>query len=177
VFDVEFKARYDDLEFIRTVLKEKGAKYQKKEEQTDIYFDIPNGRLKLRKGNKEELLIYYSRENIKGIKPSEFQIYRQDNLSELESILRKALVILVEVRKTREVYRINNLKFNLDVVHRLGKFIEIEAFTENSSEIPELKLLLEKYKKLFAIPPEALQSHSYCDLLINQKKESDASWC
>jgi len=41
-------------------------------------------------------------------------------------ILTNSLDVLIVVKKKRETYFINNLKFHLDTIDRLGSFVEIE---------------------------------------------------
>ncbi|MHA1188686.1 MAG: class IV adenylate cyclase [Candidatus Heimdallarchaeota archaeon] len=138
------------------------------DEQTDVYFKTNVGRLKLRKGNIEGALVFYNRENIKGIKVSDYSLYKSKDPDSLERILRETLGILVEVVKTREMYFIDNVKFNIDIVQGLGKFIEIEAMTNDKAEFDELKTVVQGYLDKFRIQPEAIQSHSYSDLLLKK---------
>ncbi|NHJ04691.1 MAG: class IV adenylate cyclase [Candidatus Heimdallarchaeota archaeon] len=169
MIDVEIKARCENQEFVKEILKSKGAKFAGIDNQTDVYFKSITGRLKLRKGNIEQSLVFYERENIKGIKPSEFILYKTQDIPALEKILRKSLSVLIEVHKTREIYFIENIKFNIDKVQKLGNFIEIEAMTEKEEEIDHLKKIVSDYMKLFKITDDDLQSLSYSDLLINKK--------
>ena len=69
---VELKAKVEDLDIIRKKLTILGTQHIGTFRQTDVYFNIPKGRLKLREiedNNKAEL-IYYERENIAGPKGS-----------------------------------------------------------------------------------------------------------
>ncbi|NHJ86417.1 MAG: class IV adenylate cyclase, partial [Asgard group archaeon] len=167
--DVEIKARFENHDKVRKILLERGARFAGVDTQVDVYFKVNTGRLKLRKGTIEKALVFYSRENIKGIKPSEFKLYKSANPDELEFILRSSLGVLVEVEKTREMYYIENIKFNIDTVKELGKFVEIEAMTEDRSEISNLQRKVESFIELFGINKEDLQSHSYSDLLMVKK--------
>ncbi len=169
MIDVEIKAKCENHDFIRSTLQGKGAYFKGVDYQTDVYFQTTNGRLKLRKGNIEGALVYYERENIKGIKPSNFSLYNSKEPEILETILRSSLGVLVEVVKQREMYYIDNVKFNIDIVEGLGKFIEIEAMTENPDDIENLTKVVENYLKEFNISEEDIQSLSYSDLLLNKK--------
>lgn len=169
--NIEFKARCNNHEHIRKVLKSHHARYEGTDHQTDIYFRVNNGRLKLRKGNIENALIYYSRENIQGIKPCHFTLYQSNNLEELEQLLRAACGVLIIVEKKREIFYHNNMKFNLDEVNELGTFIEIEAKTDDSQQIENLKEEVQHFLELFNISSEDLESHSYSDLLLKKLKK------
>ena len=169
MIDVEIKAKCENHDFIRSILKSKGAYFKGVDHQTDVYFKTNNGRLKLRKGNIEGALVYYERENVKGIKQSNFSLYNSKEPEILEAILRASQGVLVEVVKQREMYYIDNVKFNIDVVEGLGKFIEIEAMTENPNDIEDLTKVVENYLKELKISEEDIQSLSYSDLLLNIK--------
>ncbi len=169
MIDVEIKAKCENHDFIRSTLQDKGAYYKGIDHQTDVYFKVQNGRLKLRKGNIEGALVYYERENIKGIKTSSYSLYESKEPEILETILKSSLGVLVEVVKRREMYYIDNIKFNIDIVQGLGNFIEIEAITENSDDIEDLTKLVENYLLEFKIREEDIQSLSYSDLLLNKK--------
>jgi len=65
---IEIKARCPDPVHVRKILKFRGARFKGLDHQSDTYFRIPAGRLKLREGNIENALIYYRRANWKNSK-------------------------------------------------------------------------------------------------------------
>jgi predicted adenylyl cyclase CyaB len=140
----------------------KGVDYQ-----IDTYFNVNNGRLKLREGNIENHLIYYSRENKSGPKKSNVILYKPNPVSNLKDVLTNSLETLVVVDKKREIYFINNVKFHLDDVNGLGTFVEIEAIDSDGS-IGKEKLVSQcnYYSNLFQIKNEDLVAESYSDLLL-----------
>ncbi|MHA1124670.1 MAG: class IV adenylate cyclase [Candidatus Heimdallarchaeota archaeon] len=168
MYDIEIKARCEHQDQVREILKDKGARFGGIDEQTDVYFKTNVGRLKLRKGNIEGALVFYKRENIKGIKISDYTLYKSKDPEALERILRDTLGVLIEVVKTREMYFIDNVKFNIDLVQGLGKFVEIEAMTENKDDFEKLKSTVQHYLDEFKILPKDIQSHSYSDLLLKK---------
>jgi len=168
MFTVEIKAKCQDLSMIKAILEKEGGIFLGQEEQTDIYFKITKGRLKLRKGAKQSYLIYYKREDLQEIRPSHFELYPTATPAKLEKVLRAAFEVLVEVKKIREVVWIQNIKFNLDNVEGLGTFIEIEAMTETPHEFAELKEKVQTFIEKFAIKKEEIQSYSYSDLLLQR---------
>ena len=169
MIDVEIKAKFDNHEKVRRILKERNAEFRGIDKQIDVYFNTKTGRLKLRKGEIENILISYSRENIKDIKPSDFILYKSTNPLLLEKMLKSTLGELISVEKKREIYYIDNVKFNLDEVKGLGKFVEIEAMTDNPKDIPKLRKVVEEYIQLFDISKSDIQSHSYSDLLLEKQ--------
>ena len=118
--NVEIKARCTDPSFIRNYLLEHSADFKGIDEQTDTYFNAPNGRLKLREGNIENNLIWYERINQAGPKNSHFNLVKVQDAKGLKEALTKANGIRVVVRKRREIYYIKNVKFHIDEVQGLG---------------------------------------------------------
>ena len=90
------------------------------DEQTDTYFNVPNGRLKLREGNIENNLIFYERSNQAGPKNSHFHLVKIEDAKGLKEVLAKSMGVKVVVKKKREIYYINNVKFHIDEVPGLG---------------------------------------------------------
>ena len=172
IFNMEIKAKYSNPNFIRKILKKKNAEFIGKDNQKDIYFNSKIGRLKLRKGNIENNLIFYNRNEFnKTAKESEVVLLKNPN-SSLENILTKTNGIKVIVHKKREIYIIDNIKFHIDEVKKLGKFIEIEVKTGEcgfKKTKTELKKQLEKYKRLFKIKEKDYIKESYSDLLLKKK--------
>ena len=95
--NVEIKARCGDQEKIRKILRERDANFKGTDHQIDTYFNVSNGRLKLREGNIENFLIYYERENIAGPKQSNVTLYAVAPQSSLKGILEKVLGVSVVV--------------------------------------------------------------------------------
>ncbi|MCW4034223.1 MAG: class IV adenylate cyclase, partial [Candidatus Bathyarchaeota archaeon] len=120
---VELKAKVDDHTFLKKKLSMLGAEYVGSFEQTDMYYKVPEGRLKLREvnGGDSAELIYYERENIAGPKSDDAFLLRVDQAQDLKLILKKVLSPLVVVEKVREIYRIDGTQVHLDDVKGLGK--------------------------------------------------------
>ncbi|HCV82885.1 MAG TPA: adenylate cyclase, partial [Zunongwangia profunda] len=79
--------------------------------------------------------------------------------------------ILTIVDKKREIYFIDNVKFQLDTVKDLGTFIEIEATDVNKNKSKEdLLNQCEFYMELFKLSESDLISVSYSDLILEKTK-------
>ena len=117
---IEIKARCDQPEKIKTILTSKDALFKGVDHQIDTYFQVPNGRLKLREGNIENHLIQYHRPNQAGPKKSSVTLYKTTPNASLKTVLTNALGIKVVVDKKRAIYYIENIKFHVDVVEQLG---------------------------------------------------------
>ena len=158
--------------FIRQYLLSAGADFKGIDEQTDTYFNVLNGRLKLREGNIENNLIFYERTNQAGPKSSHFQLVKIEDASGLKEALTKSNGVKVVVKKQREIYYINNVKFHIDDVPGLGSFTEIEAGNVKVDLSQEqLKEQCDFYVKEFGIKEEDLIEVSYSDMLLAEIKE------
>lgn len=172
ILNIEIKAKSENQSEIRDLIKSKNALSKGIDHQIDTYFNVAQGRLKLREGNIENNLIHYIRKNTEGPKQSKVTLFKSDLESTLKEILTNSIGVLTVVDKKREIYFIENVKFHIDTVKNLGTFIEIEAIDKNGT-IGEEQLLIqcEYYLELFKIPKENLISVSYSDLILNNKKQ------
>lgn len=170
-FNIEIKARCPNPEMVRKALKRFRARFVGTDHQVDTYFKVSSGRLKLREGKIENHLIYYERKNKKGPKTAKVILCDIKPGSSLKEALMESLGILAVVDKRREIYFIENVKFHLDRVKRLGSFVEIEAIDRNG-KIGKKKLLrqCQTYLCLLKIPNKNLVSVSYSDLLLRKGK-------
>ena len=170
--NVEIKARCNNPEKIRNYLLTNKAEFKGVDEQSDTYFNVPAGRLKLREGNIENNLIFYERTNQSGPKNSHFHLVKVEDANGLKEVLTKSNGLKVVVKKRREIYYISNVKFHIDEVPGLGSFVEIEAgnvFVDLSQE--ELKGQCDFYMQEFEIKPEDLIEVSYSDMLMKTKEK------
>lgn len=165
LINVEIKARCANPEVVRTVLRNRYARFAGLDHQIDTYFLVPSGRLKLRQGNIENALIAYRRPNQSGPKTSDVCLASVSNGDELRAVLERSLGVLVAVDKRREIYYQENVKFHIDQVEGLGGFVEIEAAGQ-PSEREKLLEQCREYMKLFKIREEDLIEKSYSDLLL-----------
>ena len=167
--NVEIKAKCTNASFIRNYLLSNDAEYKGADKQTDTYFNVQQGRLKLREGNIENNLIFYERANQAGPKNSHFQLVKVEDAAGLKDVLTKSMGVKAIVRKRREIYYIKNVKFHLDEVPGLGSFVEIEAGNILADLVQEqLKEQCDFYLKEFEIKEENLIEVSYCDLLLEK---------
>lgn len=169
--NIEIKAKSNNQDRVREVLKSLHAEFKGVDHQVDTYFIVSFGRLKLREGTIENSLVHYDREDKDGPKQSNVTFYKSADKLSLKEILTKSLGILAVVDKTREIYFIDNVKFHIDKVKGLGTFVEIEAIDQDGT-IGKDKLLeqCDYYLSLFEIKKEDLISNSYSDLLMEKEK-------
>lgn len=167
--NIEIKARCNNATFIRNYLLEHHADFKGTDHQTDTYFNVKNGRLKLREGNIENNLIYYERNDQAGPKDSYFHLMKVDDPVLMKEMLARSIGIKIIVSKKREIYYIGNVKFHIDEVPGLGSFAEIEAgnvLADMSKE--QLQAQCDHYIKVFGIRQEDLVADSYSDMLLRK---------
>jgi adenylate cyclase, class 2 len=167
--NIELKARCSDHSKIKNYLRSHGADFKGVDHQIDTYFNVPNGRLKLREGNIENYLVHYDRPDHIGPKPAHVSLHRTKpgNTAALKETLTMALGVLTVVDKHREIYFIENVKFHVDRVDGLvGTFMEIEAIDfDGSVSTQRLREQCEYYLSELGIKNEDQVVVSYSDLL------------
>lgn len=163
--NIEIKARCSDFELLRKRIKESGGKYIATMKQVDTYFEVPNGRLKLRViDDKESVLIFYERPDQASSKESNYYIYPSSDGNALKQFLTKAFNATKIVKKFRELYIVGNTRVHLDEVAGLGQFMELETVISNQTEQEAREENLDVINKLNISSNDMLKS-SYSDML------------
>lgn len=169
--NIELKARTTKHDPIRQKLMEHQANFIGTDHQIDHYYNVPEGRLKLRLGTIEKSLIFYKRPDTAEAKESQYFLFKREKLDDLHPVLSKALGNLVTVDKMREIYFVQNAKIHLDTIDDLGTFVEIEIIDEVAPD-PKFDDLHEQcsyYQHLFEIEQDDLITRSYSDLIMERE--------
>ncbi len=148
----EIKAYCPDFEPVRTILRTHGAEFVEVKEQVDHYYRLPPAddaggtrRLKLRAEKGEGTLIYYWDRQEAGARTSRYQL-AEANDPRMGEMLDAALGVRAVVRKQRELWRKDNVVFNLDTVEGVGQIVEVEVLAEDGCDIDALA---QEYRRLF----------------------------
>ena len=165
--NVEIKARCFHPERVEAFLLSANARFVGTDHQIDTYFNCTNGRLKLRRGNIENNLIFYNRPDKMGPKQSNFQLAPVADGDTMQALLTNALGVKIAVDKKRRIYFIDNIKVHLDEVAGLGSFVEIEASNLNHPHktVEELHTQCNWLMQQLGIEEEHLIDKSYSDML------------
>ena len=170
--NIEIKARISGFERIRAFLREHNANFRGTDHQIDTYFNVQQGRLKIREGTIESCLVFYNRDNRKGPKRCDYiieQFEPGDTMpGKLKAILSSSLGIKVIVDKKREIYFVDNVKFHLDTVKNLGTFFEIEAIDTGAKDEKHLRRQCDEYLEKLGITETQLLEVSYSDMLLDE---------
>lgn len=171
--NVEIKARCSSPETVRNYLKELKAEFRGTDHQIDTYFNVQAGRLKLRQGRIENNLIFYRRPDQSGPKTSDFTLtpVAGEQAEQLHRQLSEALGTLTVIDKEREIYYLENVKFHIDKVHKLGSFTEIEVM-DSDHTLPHERLQAQcaEHMNGLGIEETDLCTHSYSDMLIQDEE-------
>jgi adenylate cyclase class IV len=111
------------------------------DEQKDIYFKTAVGKLKLRQGRLENILIHYYRSSSedKLMHTRVFQ-YLPNPGKEKIDMLYGTREVIGEFKKVRRTYVLENAKVHLDKTTTGESYVEIEVFdTTGTRELQELK--------------------------------------
>jgi predicted adenylyl cyclase CyaB len=166
--NLELKAIDHDPSGSREICEGLAAEHRGVLHQEDIYFDVPRGRLKLRR-ERDALahLIAYERSNDAGQRESRYRIVEVEDDAELEAVLASALGIKAVVRKARRLFLYEGVRIHLDHVDDLGSFIELEGVAASEdADLGRLEALLADLRHSLGIQDADLIGGSYCDLVL-----------
>ena len=134
--------------------------------QDDTFFHCPHGRLKLRvfaDGSGE--LIAYERSGTEGPKLSDYVRASVAEPDALREALTHAHGLRGRVVKQRTLYLIGTTRVHLDVVERLGHFLELEVVLRDDQSPAEGEAIAQRLLAAFGIAPAELLAQAYIDLL------------
>jgi predicted adenylyl cyclase CyaB len=163
--NLELKAKAASLGTVRSRLRAlSGASLHATLRQTDWYFRVPKGRLKLRVAgaNREGELIAYLRPDKTAARTSEFQRLPTADAAGTRRLLERMLGAQGCVRKRREVWLYRNARIHLDTVDGLGRFIEIEVVVTEG--MPQARELMMELREVLGISSGDLLAGSYGEL-------------
>src|SRR5262249_48967988 len=164
--NIEIKAKVDDPGVLRMRALSLASSRPEIVDQTDTFFDVARGRLKIRAfadGSGE--LIAYERTDGPGQKQPTYRRVECRDAAALCEALARVLPVRGTVAKRREVFLVGRTRIHLDRVENLGSFVELEVVLADG-ESPEAgereaRELLES----LAIPERDLVAGAYIDLL------------
>ncbi len=137
------------------------------ERQTDTYFDVPSGRLKLReRSGAGSELIFYQRPETSAKRVSDYFLYRVDDPRRLKRFLADSFGVRVIVAKRRAVYLYKNARIHLDRVRGLGQYAEIEVVIDRGER--QAQQLMTDLLRRLGIDAKDLIRASYSDLLLKK---------
>lgn len=164
--NIEIKARARNFDEIRRRAEELSDTPVEMILQEDIFFNTPQGRLKLRiLSENQGQLIYYARPDQEGPKRSDYQIFHTSNPADLNHVLELAYGIRGIVRKMRYLYLVGQTRVHLDDVEGLGQFMELEVVMQEGQTDVEGQAIAEELMASLGVEKGDLLEGAYMDLL------------
>lgn len=164
--NLERKARCADLSAAARAVERLGARQEGVLEQTDVYFRVPKGRLKLRTVlGAPAVLIWYERPDETDIRWSRYYLVSINDPKKLRIALAAALDQRGEVHKRRILWLWHNVRIHLDEVAGLGTFVEFEAVMSASDDEATAHARLTELSAALGLRSEDDVAGSYADLL------------
>jgi len=180
MIEVEVKAKINNFESIKTLLKEINAEKSHIEHQEDSYFNSPirdfaetDEALRIRKVSikkREKIFITYKGPKIdkKSKTREEIEVGIEDAKKVDKIFQHLGFKKAAEVVKNRTIYNLNQYIISLDEVEGLGPYMEIETDLEDGSDFKEeLNKIFDIFKKLGIT--DGFERTSYLELLYSDK--------
>ena len=164
--NIEIKARARDFTDIKTRAERLSDAPVEVIPQEDIFFNVPQGRLKLRiLAPDNAQLIYYTRPDQEGPKRSDYHIAYTSDPENLKRVLELAYGFRGVVKKTRYLYLVGQTRIHLDDVEDLGQFMELEVVIEEGQSDAEGQEIAENLMTSLGVERSDLIDGAYMDLI------------
>ncbi|XP_057324429.1 uncharacterized protein LOC130667051 [Microplitis mediator] len=171
--NVEIKAFLRNPDFVKAKAKELSNSEPEIIKQTDTFYVVPRGRLKLRVFSDDSgELIYYERTDAKGPKLSEYTKISFSDKSKCDGIndlLSRSNGKLGVVEKIRLLFVVGQSRIHIDKVDELGDYMEIEVVLDDNQDIEIGEKISNDLMKELGIATDDLVSEAYIDLLLRNK--------
>jgi predicted adenylyl cyclase CyaB len=176
--NLEIKAYLADIQAVPQACQRIGAELVRSFNQKDTYFQVAQGRLKLRESDwYPPALIAYNRLNSPTLRSSNFEILPLSSHVEgdrLKAMLTETVGQRGAVVKFRQVYEKDAALINVDTVEGLGNFVEIEVDAEKSGGHAQARATANEISTALGMSPADAVPWSYIDML--KMHEQAAMW-
>jgi predicted adenylyl cyclase CyaB len=167
--NIEIKARVRDFANIRFRAEKLSDTPVEVIPQEDTFFNVPQGRLKLRiLAPDRGQLIYYTRPDQEGPKRSDYHIAYTSDPENLKRVLELAYGIRGMVKKTRYLYLVGQTRVHLDDVQGLGQFMELEVVLGEGQGDAEGQAIADGLMASLGVERSDLLEGAYMDLIENR---------
>jgi predicted adenylyl cyclase CyaB len=161
---VEIKCPLADREAVEDRLGKLGAGWHWTRPQTDTFYAVPIGWLKLREQAGDAELISYRRPtDDAGPRTSEYDVLPVEDPELVKRLLARVLPVDVVVRKTRTLWVHGHTRIHLDRVEGLGDFVELETVVDGITE-EEARAEADRLIDALELPREEFLAVPYRDL-------------
>ena len=169
--NIEIKARVKDFDAFRRRAELISDSPLVVIPQEDIFFNVHQGRLKLRILSPDRgQLIYYQRADQGGPKRSDYHISETTDSESLKRVLELAYGIRGVVKKTRYLYLAGQTRIHLDDVEGLGQFMELEVVLQEGQGDAEGQAIAEDLMASLGVESSDLLESAYMDMIDGKSK-------
>ena len=168
--NIEIKARASAPAVLRETAREIAGTAPELIAQTDSFFRVSEGRLKVREfadGSGE--LIFYRRPDAEGPKTSDYAIAPTADGRALCRVLSAALPVRGVVKKTRLLFMAGRTRIHLDEVEGLGHYLELEVVLADGDSFKGGEAEAERLMEQLGIGTDDLVDRAYLDLLADRR--------
>lgn len=170
--NVEIKAKVDDPASFEKIARRLTKSNGEIIHQTDTFFTVPQGRLKLRDfGKQKGELIRYHRPDADGPKVSDYAISPTNDPQGLADLLAAVLPVLGIVRKKRTLFLAGRTRIHLDDVHDLGWYMELEVVLSDGESIESGERETLRLMESLGVKKTDLVEGAYLDLALARMKQ------
>jgi predicted adenylyl cyclase CyaB len=171
--NLELKARIRSTPAALAAARKLGARDAGTLKQTDVYYRVPAGRLKLRSfGTGRAELIAYERPDARGGRYSQYLVLPVADPKFTRMLFRRMFGIQVTVKKVRRLFLYRNARIHLDSVQGLGSFIEFEVMVTKGPA--QARRLFETLVAAFGLKRNETIAGSYSDMLVARRNRARA---
>ncbi len=173
--NVEIKVRLVEPDKTKELVEVLADGPPRKLAQTDTFFRVPYGRLKLREqspGGAE--LIHYERPDEFGPRPSCYRIHHVGDPLSLGQVLTGAHSVLGVVTKRRHVYQLGQTRVHIDRIEELGVFLELEVVLRHEQSIADGEEIAEELSEQLGLEKVDRVAGAYLDLLREKQRDERA---
>lgn len=162
--NLEIKAKISNLQYALDIAATLTGNGFEEIYQTDTYFNIHEGRLKLRKYGDIAELIFYKRPDGREPEWSNYLISEVKSPIVIKEILESIHGVKTVVKKRRRLFLLENTRIHIDEVDNLGIFLEFEVVTNENTNPDDSRKTIDMLISEFGIEENDLIEASYCDL-------------
>jgi predicted adenylyl cyclase CyaB len=168
--NIEIKARLHDIAALSRRAEDLSDTPVQHIPQEDTFFNVPQGRLKLRQleAGKGQL-IYYERTDTAGPKRSNYLLAETTDPASLKKTLEAALGIRGVIRKIRHLYLVGQTRIHVDEVEGLGQFMELEVVLHSDQSEAEGEAVAADLMDKLGVAQSDLLEGAYMDLVENKE--------
>ena len=170
--NIEIKARIEDYQQTKKIFAKITQDKPVKLNQRDIFYNLKSYRLKMRTiNNDSHELLFYSRPNSADMKLSKYKCFNIKHPKLVDKILSVSLGRTGEVKKVRQLFLKDNIRFHLDRVENLGDFIELEYVIPEKESIQTAKKNVKFITEQLNIKKKDYIDVAYMDLINRKNKQ------